>query len=110
MKGKRTGHTLRIIVIINIVIISCKTVPAQNANNEIFQQSIITNTAVKTEIHELTIGDKVPDIVFENVLNYKNKKAKLSDFKGKLVILDIWSVGCISCIESFPKLEALQKQ
>jgi len=60
------------------------------------------------EIQSLTIGDKVPDIIFENVLNYKSKKAKLSDFRGKLVILDMWSTWCTSCIEAFPKMEELQ--
>ncbi|MBB5441314.1 thiol-disulfide isomerase/thioredoxin [Pedobacter sp. AK017] len=63
----------------------------------------------KDGIKALSVGDHVPDIVFENVLNYKSKKVKLSDFKGKLVILDMWSVYCSSCIDAFPKMEALQK-
>lgn len=61
-------------------------------------------------IRPLSIGDQVPDIVFENVLNYKSKKVRLSDFKGKLVILDMWSIYCTSCIAAFPKMEALQKE
>jgi cytochrome oxidase Cu insertion factor (SCO1/SenC/PrrC family) len=60
------------------------------------------------EIQPLSIGDKVPDIQFENILNYKSKKAKLSDFKGKLVILDMWSTSCTFCIAAFPKMEELQ--
>lgn len=58
----------------------------------------------------LSIGDQVPDIVFENVLNYKRKKIKLSDFKGKLVILDMWSIFCTACIGAFPKMEELQNE
>src|SRR5438876_938837 len=66
--------------------------------------------AQKKTIQPLSIGDKVPDITFKNVLNYKSNKAKLSDFKGKLVILDMWSTWCTSCITAFPEMETLQKQ
>jgi thiol-disulfide isomerase/thioredoxin len=58
----------------------------------------------------LNIGDKVPDITFEKVLNYKTKTTKISDFKGKLIILDFWSVNCGSCIAAFPKMDKLQKE
>lgn len=61
-------------------------------------------------IRPLKIGDKVPDLQFQNVLNYKSKKAKLSDFQGKLVILDMWSTWCTACVSSFPKMNALQKK
>jgi len=60
------------------------------------------------EKRQLKIGDRVPEIVFENVHNYKNKKAKISDFGGKLVILDMWNTSCSSCIAFFPELEKLQ--
>lgn len=62
------------------------------------------------KVEALGIGDDVPNLAFENVLNYKSKKAKLSDFKGKLVILDMWSTWCTSCIAAFPKMEKLQNE
>jgi thiol-disulfide isomerase/thioredoxin len=58
----------------------------------------------------LTIGDKVPDMVFEHVINYQKDEIKLSDFKGKLVILDFWASWCGSCIQGFPKLDSLQNK
>ncbi len=57
----------------------------------------------------LQIGDKVPDVVLNDMMNYKTLKAKLSDFKGKLVILDFWGTGCTSCVAAFPELDHLQK-
>ncbi|MGS2763802.1 TlpA family protein disulfide reductase [Sinomicrobium sp. M5D2P9] len=57
----------------------------------------------------MEIGDTVPDITLSNLINYPTETAKLSDFKGKLLILDFWSTGCISCIESWPKLVSLQE-
>jgi thiol-disulfide isomerase/thioredoxin len=59
--------------------------------------------------HFLHIGDKVPDTYFQ-VSNYKDKRTKLSDFKNKLIILDLWGTYCGSCIEAMPGIEQLQNQ
>lgn len=61
-------------------------------------------------IQPLKVGDKVPEIFFNNVLNYKSKSAKLSDFSGKVILLDMWSTLCTSCIAAFPKMEELQEE
>lgn len=57
----------------------------------------------------LKIGDKVPDIEFK-IKNYSKPTAKISDFKGKLVILDLWGVNCGSCIAAMPHMAELQKK
>ncbi|MBN8850511.1 MAG: TlpA family protein disulfide reductase [Sphingobacteriales bacterium] len=59
---------------------------------------------------ELGIGDNVPDVVFENVLNYPLKKAKLYDFKSRLTILDFWSTSCSACVDLFPHLQTLKNE
>ena len=56
----------------------------------------------------LSVGDTVPDIVFENVLHHSAPTARLSDFKGKLVILDFWATWSTSCLHAFPKMDSLQ--
>lgn len=61
-------------------------------------------------VKPLSVGDKAPDLYFHHVLNYKKSTASLSDFKGKLVILDLWSVSCYNCIQAFPEMEKLQQQ
>lgn len=56
------------------------------------------------------IGDRMPDIVFTKVLNYKDSTAKLSDFKGKAILLDFWATWCGSCIKGFPHIDSIQKK
>lgn len=59
----------------------------------------------------LKIGDKVPDdLVFTNMHNWPEGKAKFSDFKGKMVILDFWNIWCSSCIAAFPKMQRFQEK
>lgn len=66
----------------------------------------------KPQFKRLYIGDTVPmeNITFNKVRNYPGGKAKLSDFKGKYIILDFWTKGCSSCIGAFPHMEKLQNQ
>lgn len=57
----------------------------------------------------LTVGDVIPDFQLQ-MLNYKDSIAKISDFRGKLLILDFWSTFCTSCIAAFPKMAKLQEK
>lgn len=58
----------------------------------------------------LKIGDKMPDLPLGVVINNKTGKTKLSEFRGKLVILDFWGIYCKDCIAAFPHMEQLQNE
>jgi thiol-disulfide isomerase/thioredoxin len=58
----------------------------------------------------LSIGDHVSNLTIDNIVNYKTKSARLSDFKGKLLILDFWSTKCTPCVAELPKMDSLQHQ
>ena len=74
------------------------------------------NKAVDITATGLQIGQEVPEINILNLHNYKDKKgksatsAKLSDFKGKLLILDFWATWCSPCVAMIPKMDSLQKE
>ena len=63
---------------------------------------------VERDGQEIRIGDQVPERSFK-MLNYKSDSLKLSDLRGKWVILDFWSNGCGSCLAAMPRLEKLQE-
>lgn len=56
------------------------------------------------------VGDTVPDVNLENVINYKYSDIRLSSLKGKVVIFDFWNKWCASCIAGFPKMQKLQDE
>jgi len=58
----------------------------------------------------LKIGDPVPDVALENIINYPGGSARLLDFEDKLLILDFWATWCRPCIEAIPRLEQLKIQ
>lgn len=71
----------------------------------------ITASAQKKAITKTyQIGDKVPDIQLNGILNHSTTQTKLSDFKNKAILLDFWATWCGSCIKSFPKMDSVEKQ
>lgn len=66
--------------------------------------------SAQTATSPLRIGDQMPDVEFTNILNSNIKSIKLSDLRGKIVLLDLWATNCASCITAMPKLDAVQRK
>lgn len=56
------------------------------------------------------VGKPMPDFILNDIKNFRTAKASLQDFKGKWLFLDLWSYSCLACVESFPKINELQKR
>ena len=60
------------------------------------------------EMAPLENGLKAPTLTGEFYTD--NKKFTLEDFKGKIVILDFWYVGCYPCQQAIPHLSKIQEK
>ena len=49
-------------------------------------------------------GTPAPDIVFER---HGGDKAKLADFRGKKLLVNLWATWCAPCIAEMPELDRL---
>lgn len=63
----------------------------------------------QTNFEALKIGDQVPDVSLV-MLNYSKESIRLTEFKGKAIILDFWATWCSPCVASFPKMDSLQSK
>lgn len=55
-----------------------------------------------------TVGDKIPELIFDQILNFPSTSATLNTFKGKALIIEFWATWCGGCIKGFPRLDSLQ--
>ncbi|MDX2132621.1 MAG: TlpA disulfide reductase family protein [Planctomycetota bacterium] len=53
------------------------------------------------------VGHQAPDITF-TWTTLGSEVTKLSDLKGKVVVLDFWATWCGPCVASFPNIRQLQ--
>lgn len=65
--------------------------------------------AQKISIKPFYIGDRIPDLPLNRIINYKDSTATLSSFGDKLIILDFWGIHCSSCIEMFSFEDSIQQ-
>src|SRR5690606_35312975 len=63
-----------------------------------------------TQYGSLKPGDRMPEFLLSNLANFPTESAHISDFRGKLLIFDFWTVYCPSCIRAMPHMEALQER
>lgn len=43
-------------------------------------------------------------------INTGGRRLSLADFRGRVLVLDFWTYGCINCIHMIPELEALERR
>lgn len=53
------------------------------------------------------IGKLAPELGFRMVDS--NEKRTLANFKGKVVLLNLWATSCPPCLEELPELNRLQE-
>ncbi|NHM32204.1 TlpA family protein disulfide reductase [Neobacillus terrae] len=53
------------------------------------------------------VGDKAYNFKLENL---EGKETKLSDYDGKIIVLNYFATWCAPCVEEAPELEAFEKE
>ncbi|QQK07260.1 TlpA family protein disulfide reductase [Miniphocaeibacter halophilus] len=109
---------LSFLLIVSLFIItSCsenETMTSSSSNESTDTSQNITDSTTETDVTEPTsdpnaegfdIGNLAPDFEVELL---SGETVKLSDFKGKAVILNFWATWCSPCKREMPDLQKIQ--
>ena len=85
--------------VVNDVDTFLKSVKNKDFANELY--------AKIAQVGKLLPGQTAPDLVLQDV---NGTSKKLSDFKGKMIFVDLWATWCGPCIQESPAFEELGKK
>ena len=68
----------------------------------------VTTYGLRDEIFPVDVGVMAPN--FEGRTLFKHEKRQLSDYKGQVVLVNVWATWCAPCRVEMPSLEALYKE
>jgi peroxiredoxin len=72
---------------------------------------LLKTTAQAPENSEYAeIGKPMPYFSLSKIYYFSKDHATLNDFKGKWLVLDFFSVGCLSCFASFPHTDSVYQK
>ena len=74
---------------------------------------LVSSIAVAAEEEKTKLGEFIPatppqpapEVAFTDM---DGKPVKLADFRGKLLVVNLWATWCLPCLEEMPSLEQLQ--
>lgn len=84
-----------------LIFILALSVNAFSGDNKLNKIATSENVIVKFD------GEEAPEFSLKSV---DGKTVKLSDFKGKIVIIDFWATWCPPCRRGIPDLVAIQNE
>ena len=68
----------------------------------------LTTYGLRDEIFPVDVGAKAPD--FEARTLFAHEKRTLADYKGQVVLVNVWATWCPPCRVEMPSLERLYKE
>ena len=80
---------------------------AMYGSNKITTKSEITNNNLHANVKSDMISDAAPDFTLYTL---DGDEVKLSDYLGKVVILDFWATWCAPCRKGIPDLISIQNE
>jgi len=67
--------------------------------------TVLISACVKDR--SMAIGETAPEI---SVLDLNDKTVKLSEFRGKVIVLRFWITGCKACVAEMPLIDEISKR
>lgn len=65
-----------------------------------------TNQSKKSKMAQVKNGEVLPTA---NFIDYKSQDLSLDDYKGKIVVVDLWATWCAPCVDAIPSFDLLKE-
>lgn len=103
---KRRDKIVLAVLAVGLLLSSYFTAPGSSAGGACL--AILPLLAADNSMQKIATQDRVaPDWQLQDL---EGKSVRLSDFKGKVVVLNFWATWCPPCRREIPDFVALQKQ
>jgi peroxiredoxin len=113
-KQKRvfTSRVMRRVVRGVLILVLCGVVLTSQAGAQDVIQNVVQNNVLKNALKALRITVPQQSLPAPNftLMTLDGKTLHLSDYRGKVVLLNFWASFCAPCLEEMPALEALWQE
>lgn len=96
-----------IAAVVLVVLLGVALVQAMDKKTESKDTAPQTEAASSPQANGLTVGAQAPDFELKTLTG---ETVKLSDYKGKKVMLNFWATWCPPCKAEMPEMEKFYKQ
>ncbi len=69
----------------------------------------VGTSLVGDEFYDVRVGKEAPGFLAMDIASNNGATKSLSDYRGKVVLLNIWATWCPPCREEMPSIEALHR-
>jgi cytochrome c biogenesis protein CcmG, thiol:disulfide interchange protein DsbE len=108
---KKVNNILIWVIALTVVITTASIVYNKNRNKEETNNDTGNSTNItsqnQTSIKEVNAAAQTTGFVLKDI---NGKTVKLSDFKGKVVIINFWAVWCVYSRQEMPEYEKTSKE
>lgn len=96
-------RSIAFVAVLALVATTCSTSGANNTTS---------SAAITTSTEPVSYAGLDPAPEFPTDLDWINvdQPLTLESLKGKIVLLDFWSYGCLTCVQAFTDIDRLQKE
>jgi thiol-disulfide isomerase/thioredoxin len=105
--GRSAGRRRPLIVAIGLGVVAALLIGLNEraARSTVADSDAAGSGPVSLSVDPLLFAMAVPDLKF---VDNTERSVTLSDFKGRLVLLNIWATWCVPCRKEMPSLDQLQ--
>jgi len=101
------AYTMMALAVTAMLVAGCGESPMVEDTVQMPDTDVAQDDEAGPEISEIEPGKEAPDFTAPLV---GGGEASLSDYEGKILVLDFWATWCAACVDELPEFQELYEQ